>query len=58
MSRRGFKLQIIDKELNEVVFEDDFDYINGKIIFLPSTNEMSKAVKHFSERESEFDASG
>lgn len=55
MSKRLFKLKIIDIESNGEVFEHYFNYEDGKIKFLPSGKEMKKSIKHFSEMESEFD---
>jgi len=54
MSKRKFKLIVIDEELDVEVYVDHFKYIDGKIKFLPSTNTIAKHVKKHSENESEF----
>lgn len=52
---RKFKLVIIDPELDVEVFVHWFDYIDGKIKFLPSGKTMKEYIKKHSEMESEFD---
>jgi hypothetical protein len=55
MSKREYRLVIVDVELNDKIFEHHFVYENGKVKFLPATNKMAKAVKEHAAMESEFD---
>jgi uncharacterized membrane protein YdbT with pleckstrin-like domain len=55
MSKREYRLVIVDVETNSEVFEHRFDYDAGKIKFLPATNKMAAEVKKHAAMESEFD---
>jgi len=54
MSKRGYVLIVLDEDNNQI-FDHSFDYENGKIKFLPSSNKIAKIIKEHATRESEFD---
>lgn len=55
MNGRVFKLVVIDIDTNATVFDHVFECYKSKIMYLPATNKIAKAVKEFSAMESEFD---
>lgn len=55
MSKREYKLIVVDCETEAEVFEHRFNYEGGKIKFIPSSNKIAKIIKEHAAMESEFD---
>jgi len=53
--KREYKIQIVDTESDTVIYEHYFDYVDGKLKYLPSGNDMKATIKKHAEMESEFD---